>query len=115
MEITNAGTFPASFDLTDFGTADAFREVLDACGLEENDAYSGDGFEWVSSDGNLALHTYNHPITGERACIPQSGTETGYASYIHLLGDVDSVRQAYNEIQANAEYVKGQTLGEWGV
>jgi len=114
MEITNAGTFPASFDLTDFGTADAFREVLDACGLEENDAYSGDGFEWVSSDGSLALHTYNHPISGEHYREGKE-PEAGYASYIHLLGDVDSVRQAYNEIQANAEYVKGQTLGEWGV
>ena len=108
MKITQAsGDFRASFDLTDFGSTEAWRDLCDEYGLERVEFDATTGYEWVNEDGSLVVQTSANPITGE--------TREGYASYIHIHGEIDQVRAFYNAVHARATHVKDSWLGEWGV
>ena len=108
MKITQAsGDFRASFDLTDFGSAEAWRDLCDEYGLECLEVDATTGYEWVNEDGSLVVQTSANPQTGEK--------REGYASYIHIHGEIDQVRAFYNAAHARATHVKDSWLGEWGV
>lgn len=112
MEITKTGDFKASFDLTDFGSADVFRDVIDETELKQNNKYSGEGFEFIGIKEDVTVHTYNNPITGESSG-PDNSRRDGYASYIHIIGDADRVSEVYTAIIEHSCYMKGKSLGEW--
>lgn len=119
MKITQAsGDFRASFDLTDFGSAKIWQELCDEYGLERLETDATDGYEWVNEDGSLVVQTSANPQTGEKVMDGISMFEEkreGYASYIHMHGEVDQVREFYNAVHARASQVKDSWLGEWGV
>ena len=119
MKITQAsGDFRASFDLTDFGSTETWRDLCDEYGLERVEVDATTGYEWVNEDGSLVVQTSANPITGqkEQDGIDMFGeTREGYASYIHIHGEIDQVRAFYNAVHARATHVKDSWLGEWGV
>ena len=110
---TYENDYKASFDLTDFGSAETFRALLDAYGFERVE--TDEGFEWCSDEMGVALHTYCDPISGEHARSGQFNKEDepGYASYIHLRGSYEGVHTIFDEIVSTAEYVKESSLGEF--
>lgn len=103
----------ASFDLTDFGSDQVWNDLRGRHELEQNRDYSGRGWEWISVDGDLVVHTYNNPVTGEMADTPERENEPGYASYIHVKGSPEKVEAFYEDAREVASYVKGSDLGEW--
>lgn len=108
----------ASFDLTDFPSPEAFRTVLEQCGLSE-DGPVPEQFEdwdgWVWSNDDVAVHTYANPLTGERAGMPDRTPEPGYASYVHLIGESDAVDDVFRTVEKYASYIKQPFPSTWGV
>src|SRR5581483_3363045 len=118
------------FDITSFGDgkqgAKVFREILEACGLptkpKRRRPYRADKligrvdplnqrpFVWKTK--GLRLVTGNDPLTGRYSRAGQRENELGYASYIGISGDKDSVTKLAKLIAERAEYVKEETPGE---
>lgn len=120
----------AGFDLTTFGSAEAFRLLLNALDLN-TDTMTVDSeqaspgaeyakvdkapddpdrdygvFVWANAD--LALLTGNNPRTGEYSDPSMRQNEKGYASYIGLSGTPEAVEEAYNLIEERATHIKGR-------
>jgi superoxide dismutase len=114
MKISEFGTARASFDLTDFGSKSRFVTFLREAGLTQNEEYDGDGWEWLGLGEEVALHTYNNPITGEyyHSDIRRI-QEQGYASYMHILGSQNRVDEVYELIEEMATYVKDSSKNAW--
>lgn len=104
-------TFEAGFDLTDFGSADTFQELLEALCLSEyqvrerGDGYDYKIFSW--SNNLLCLETGNNPLTGEYCRENMQPNEKGYASYIGLTGEKRAVDEAIMQIRERATHIKG--------
>lgn len=118
------------FDLTNFGTASNFEDMLTELNLNPDHIYeepvdveygkvdkSPDEadrnygvFVWANED--LALITGNNPLTGEYSNPEMRSPETGYASYIGLSGMPEAVREAWSEIKQRANHIKGQNRDE---
>lgn len=113
MEMTKFGTARASFDLADFGSKERFIALLREAGLTQNKEYDGDGFEWHGFGEEVAVHTYNNPISGEHNRSEELRIEEGYASYIHILGSQYRVEEVYELIAEAATHVKGGSKTEW--
>ena len=121
MELTQPDTSDenterASFDLTDFGSANTWLELLKRHGLTRTPYYDGEGFEWSTNDKQLIVHTYCNPYTGERVSRigSPSEKEEGYASYIHVIGDKDLVESFYGDARQSADMIDGGcALGEF--
>lgn len=107
--------FRAAFDLTNIGDAETFEQFLDEFeGTREDAAIPefSDGFVWSLGDGDAYIRTYNNPLTGKHYRDIRPPDE-GYASYTHLIGDEQVVREAYRWIENNANYIKDKSLGTW--
>lgn len=113
----------AGFDLTDYGPARDFREVLQSVGLDPDDwlveyrenldgERERSGFQWRGS--SIILATYNNPITGEYAIPNRREDERGYASYMAVEGSPQAVAKFTFETLRNAEYIKEIEFGEHG-
>ena len=101
----------ASFDLTDFGSAETFVALLREAGLTQHKGYAGDGFEWHGFGESVVVHTYANPITGENSI--ERPPEKGYASFIHIQGDKYRVEEVFELIAAVATYMKGGSKTAW--
>lgn len=111
------GDMKASFDLTDFGSADNFQRFLDEFDIGEHDTETSVRTnEEVWHNDRVAVRTSNNPITGED---PRGmrHDEEGYASYIHIIGEEDAVREVYEYITtSNDTFTDGNhALGEYVV
>lgn len=117
QEAQTVGGYKASFDLTDFPSPEAFQTVLDETGLSLEEGVDpfdlDDGWNWTGDC--VVVHTYANPLTGERAGMPDRAPEPGYASYIHVQGDEERVREVYEAIRRYASYTKEASLGKWVV
>lgn len=115
-DISDENTERASFDLTDFGSAETWLELLKRHGLTRTPYYDGEGFEWSTNDKSLIVHTYCNPYTGElvsRIGSP-SQKEKGYASYIHVTGEEELVESFYEDARQAAVMIDGgSALGEF--
>lgn len=81
--------------------------------LAEDVASGCDGFIWTADNPDIGLlvRTYNNPLTGEHT--HERRPEEGYASYIHVAGSRDTVKDFYKAARLRADYVKDCTLGRY--
>lgn len=97
------------FDLTDFRSAERFRDLLKTWGLStEPIRYEKSEhrkpFVWVNE--NVALITGANPLTGE---MRDGGSKSiGYASYIIVTGHPEAVELLSDYIRSEAPYIKGE-------
>lgn len=101
-------TAERGFDLTDFGTAAEFQEIIDGFNLQ-GDAVTRDGrtlFIWHSD--NLMMVTGNNPITGEHSFDSRRPPEEGYASKIGIEGRAAHV-ETLSELIKERAFTDGAT------
>ena len=100
-----AKTINWGFDLTSFGTADKFKDILNKFGLKKYSKVKkdlGDGifyymFTWYKP--GLKIQTGNNPLTGEYNQPNRRDPEKGYASYIGITGEESEVLKLKDEIK----------------
>lgn len=110
----------AGFDLTDFGDAQRFGEMLESLDLDPFDdgvdhgcidtSREQDGSHglFVFANDRVALFTGNNPLTGEYGDPGARPDEKGYASYIGISGTHGAVQEVFEAVQEHAKYVKGR-------
>lgn len=98
--------FPASceYNLTDFGSAEAWQRVLDDLGLVQ-DGRNDTGYLWRGAD--LVVDTASNPITGIHAIHHSGPPEFGYASFMEAHGTPEAVRRFIEAVDTHATMIKG--------
>jgi hypothetical protein len=111
------------FDLTDFKSAEDFKNLLKIHGLtkyrkEKKYISTSDkgeyyyNYTWTNKDGTLKIITGNNPITGAYDQPKYRQKEKGYASYIGITGDNDKVQFLAKDIKNIAKNIKGENETE---
>jgi hypothetical protein len=109
------------FDLTSFGSAQKFQDLLKRHGLSahrlvvehyDGGAYSG-RHVWYAPREGLEMVTKNNPLTGMYG----DGTENrkpekGYASYIGITGEKSKVLALVKDIKKTTKDIKDESPNE---
>ncbi len=107
------------FDLTDFGSAAQWKQIVDEFGLKYarvekkspvDEKYSYFHYEWKGP--GILIVTGNNPITGEYSNPALRQPEKGYASYMGLEGEEWRVKQAVKMIKKLSTYIKDESKND---
>lgn len=95
------------FDLTDFGTKNNFKELVEKFNLNYRRIDAGEdmGYYYTWSNPRVMIITNNNPITGKYSTGKRKD-EKGYASYIGVEGECEAVYEVHDEIIERAEHIK---------
>lgn len=109
------------FDLTNFGSPDAFKRVLRAIGASAKGHKKVEkglspvtnlpwtSAQWIWKGKNVTLTTGCNPITGQLYDGPPEHDRIGYASYMGLTGEESAVLRAVEVIKAEASGIKDES------
>lgn len=104
-------------DLTDFGSAERFREIINKFGITKHkkmdSGYNTDIFVWYNNNKSLMMGTEHNPITGETGWYPKARREKGFAGYIAIKGEPRMVKALVNDIKNKADLVKDESPRDW--
>lgn len=124
-EARRQGEESIDFDLTDFGSAAKFKQMLKKAGLSEeprkvkDKMIMGDGrpliaWSWSWDGDGVRLETNCNPLTGKAANPAMGRYEKGYASYMEIKSpDRARAMKLAMMVRKHAEYIKGE--GEGGL
>jgi hypothetical protein len=109
-EFDNTASYQHGFDLTGFDNEEDWLKVLKSVGITETKPKE-EGTTWVWKGKNITIYTASDPITGKGlGSLAENGPQIGYASYIGLEGDKETVMKAVSMIKKYGDY-KDESAG----
>ena len=108
------------FDLTDFKSAESFKNLLRrhklASGYKRvyqgKDPWKNNMYHYTWSRKGLKLITGNNPLTGVYSIPNRRQLDKGYASYIGIKGRDKDVKALAMDIKKTARYIKDESPGK---
>lgn len=99
------------FDLTSI-RPEIWRKILKFIGASEKPGRDDSSAGWVWKGKTVTIYTGNDPISGEYYRAGAREIEKGYASYIGIEGDKETVKKVADIIRKKADYIKEESPEE---